>query len=63
MTKKPEPAVSPGYLDRVIAQILAVGIRDGVHHVIVEHQDGCPMLRGERRCTCNPTVTVCQGEA
>jgi len=64
MTKMPKPAVIPGYLERAIAQVLAAGVKPGaVCHVVVEHQDGCPMLRGERRCTCNPTVTRCEGEA
>lgn len=60
MTKKPNPAVTPGYLERAIAQVLATGIKPGVVHVVtVEHDDGCPMLQGKRHCTCNPTVTTC----
>lgn len=63
MTDKPKPAATPEYLHRAIAQVLAAGVKPGVVHVVVEHQDDCPMLSGERRCACIPTVTRCEGEA
>jgi hypothetical protein len=62
MSKKPtKPQI--GYLDRVISQALATGIKPGVHHVIVEHELTCPALNGEQKCTCKPEISICEGSA
>ena len=62
MTKIPNP---PGtnYLEQAINLALAKNLKPGVHHVIVEHRVGCPVLNGGAECTCEPAVTVCEGEA
>jgi hypothetical protein len=62
MSKQPSKPAK-GYLDRVIAQALAAGVKPGVHHVVVEHDLNCPMLRGKKHCTCEPEITICGGSA
>lgn len=62
MSKKPHQP-KPGYLEQVIATALAKGIKPGVHHVIVEHEDTCPMINGGTHCTCKPEITICEGTA
>jgi hypothetical protein len=62
MSKKPIPE-GPEYLQRLIEKTLANGIKPGVHHVIVEHDDTCPMINGGTHCTCKPEITICEGSA
>jgi D-alanine-D-alanine ligase-like ATP-grasp enzyme len=51
------------YLEQAIHLALAKNPKPGVHHVIVEHEVKCPVLNGDTQCTCEPAVTICEGEA
>jgi hypothetical protein len=62
MSKKPSKP-KPGYLERIISQALTNGVKAGVQHVIVEHEQNCPMLKGGKRCTCEPEITFTEGSA
>lgn len=62
MSKK-QSNPKPAYLAKVISQALANGVKPGLTHVIVEHEAQCPMLKGEKRCTCEPEITFTEGRA
>jgi hypothetical protein len=42
-----------GYLGRLLAS--QQNLSPGVHHVFVEHDDGCPIFQGGS-CTCTPNM-------
>lgn len=60
---KPGKAPAPGYLEQVISMALRRGPAPGVHHVVVEHEDHCPMINGGHDCTCAPDITFTEGNA
>ncbi|MFB3907917.1 MAG: hypothetical protein ACE15D_05905 [Candidatus Eisenbacteria bacterium] len=47
----------PAYLEK-IARLTRDLPRGSLAHVEVLHDDDCPMLRGKRRCTCDPDVRL-----
>lgn len=62
MTNRPTKPI-PAYVQEAVRLATAKGTTTGVHHVVVEHDDHCSMLKGGKTCTCEATVTLCEGSA
>jgi hypothetical protein len=50
------PDKPPAYLAVLLAHLQANDLEPGVHHVEVQHDDGCALLTGTGSCDCAPAV-------
>ena len=46
----------PHYTEKLMRVISEIdNLKDGVHHVVIEHDDWCPALKGGK-CCCSPYI-------
>ena len=53
--------VRTGYLHRLVALHRVLGVRPGLHHVVIEHDADCEIYRGAG-CNCVPDISVHRGD-